>query len=315
LGEYGKSQGEHLKKQFKDMPIPGNGASKISVPDSQMFDGNIPKTHVLESGGEVSTAQKELDPTVSEKLSLKKQASLLVETARQLSGFGAQILDYIVANQKSASFDYGQAVEKTASFEDIRANTADIVERAVYGAELLALELYGRKKQAEAEMPVLPPEGEAGAEGIPPEMMAAGGELPVEGEAGPSQEDAEAAFAQALSENGVDPAQLAGGGAVEGGEGGLDSLQGEALRKALNDAGVSDEEILALIQEMSAEDEAGLSPEEGAMLAADAEKTGSYKCASFNAKRTPKTAEVERKLAKARGVLREICYGVDRSKL
>lgn len=213
------------------------------------------------------------------------------------------------------------------------------VDDAIYAAEGAALEIKraeaeaqhpGRpvktetlapiKKQAtglepppEAPPAEMPPTGDVGGEQAMDAMSAPapgaepGGEPPI------SEEEAQALMAESLQENGVDPGALEGdGGGEPGGDGGGIDISPEEMalfEQAMQQAGVTPEEVAEAISELEAEQGAGIGPDEGAVADEEAAKTGHYKFASFINRPAAKTAQQEQRAAMIRGAVRDFVYG------
>ena len=138
-----------------------------------------------------------------------------------------------------------------------------------------------------------------------------------------SDEDAQALMAQSLTENGVDPSVMAGDAGEMGGgmEGGMEDGMGEdmgleispeeiaAFEQAMAQVGITPEEIEAAIAELAAEDEAGITSEQGMLADEEAAKTGHYKFASFIRRPATKTAQQEQRAAVIRGAIRDFLLG------
>jgi hypothetical protein len=133
-----------------------------------------------------------------------------------------------------------------------------------------------------------------------------GGEPPL------SEEEAQALMAQSLQENGVDLGAIGGDpGTPIPDEGAVDFSPEELamFEQAMQQAGVSPEEVAQAISELEAEQEAGITPEQGMVADEEAAKTGHYKFASFINRPVAKTAEQEQRAAKIRGAIRDFLYG------
>ena len=216
------------------------------------------------------------------------------------------------------------------------------VDDAIYAAEGAALEI--KRAEAEDQQPGRPAKTESRtpikkqATGLepPPEAMPAAptpGEMPPTGDVGGeqamdamsepapgaesgggppiSEEEAQALMAESLQENGVDPGALEGGD-ESGTDGAVTDISPEEMamfEQAMQQAGVTPEEVAEAISELEAEQGAGIAPAEGAVADAEAAKTGHYKFASFINRPTAKTAQQEQRAAMIRGAVRDFVYG------
>jgi hypothetical protein len=163
------------------------------------------------------------------------------------------------------------------------------------------------EKPAEAP-PAEPPAGDVGGDdamaamSVPAPADAMGGTPPV------SEEDAMALMGQSYLENGVDPATPDGDPGMES-EVDISPEEMALLEQIMAEAGVSPEEVAAVIEELAAEQQAGISPEAGMIADEEAAKTGHYKFASFVNRPATKTAEQQRRAAVIRGAVRDFLYG------
>ena len=232
------------------------------------------------------------------------------------------------------------------AIQQVKAAMLHAVDDAIYAAEATALEL---RKAADADvapkLAPLPPakSKQASGEEIPPEETAApapaplpqsdvGGEqamaamnapMPEGGELGGeppiSEEDAQALMAQSLAANGIDPNMAASEqGPAPGGEPGSESdsesveITPEELamfQQAMQQAGVTPDEVAQALQQLEAEQGAGITPDAGAIADEEAAKTGHYKFASFIKRPALKTAEQEQRAAMIRGAVRDFIFG------
>ena len=350
IGELGLERQRDLVRNQVDVPV----VDKDVKPDTSDAIANLPADGVntaLESAGEptmkiTDPQNASNEPSVEEKLQLKKDASALIAHFKSIEALGQDIIDSMMksALEKSASAPSQTPVhtkeQMLDAIDSVPAPTSDevktamlpMVERALYAAELVALQYDQFCKESAANPPqpsdagAAPktPDVPAKQANIPPEMMdpaaAAAMQDPLGGGGGMPPEEAQMLLDQSLAENGVDPASL-GGAPPEGmppesvpmeggGEGEADeAMILQALELTAQQLGISPEEVVEAIADMCAEEEAGIDPEMGAVADAEAEKTGQYKFASFIGRPRNKTAEQEQRAAQVRKVVRDIVYG------
>ena len=164
------------------------------------------------------------------------------------------------------------------------------------------------KEEPPAPLPAAPPAAEVGGEQA---MGAMTDPTPSEGMGGEpsiSEEEAQALMAQSLQENGVDPAMLGGESMPDDGVE-ISPDEFAAFEAAMQQAGITPEEMDAVIQELQQEEAAGVTPEEGMIADEETAKTGHYKFASFVKRPAGKTAQQEQRAAMIRGAVRDFVYG------
>ena len=217
------------------------------------------------------------------------------------------------------------------------------VDDAIYAAEAAALKIRkeqaamsrsrqaGSGKQASDEEPTdeqaIPTEEPPApaTPSAPPAMSEEGGDPALqamndpapmgdpEGEPPLSEEEAQALMAQSLQENGVDPNMFPegepGGELPGAGEPEISPEELAAFEAAMQQAGITPEEVDAAIAELQAEEAAGITPEQGIVADDEAAKTGHYKFASFIKRPSAKTAQQEQRAAMIRGAVRDFVYG------
>jgi hypothetical protein len=346
---YGKQQTRDLANQGpntgpladKESTLPQDTDPKHDIPDNPLMD-------VFDSAGEPDNGLGEPDnqgEPVDEKLQLKKEASAMFARLDEISALGQQITDYmmtLVAAEKNASLADSPVYNSNAVLNDIKAQqntpivteneiklaTADMCENMLYAAEATALALANsikdkQVKQAEGEQEV-PPQQELGAEEAMGAMSQPTG-LETGGPDDISEEEANQLMSQSLAANGVSEGDLGGGGLGDiqgelgaGGEAGLGGGEGEIdispeelalFEQAMQEAGVTPEDVEQAVAEMQAEQGAGVSPEDAAVAEEEALKTGHYKFASLIPQRESKTADQEKRSALIRGMIRDFYYG------
>jgi hypothetical protein len=150
-----------------------------------------------------------------------------------------------------------------------------------------------------------------------------------------SAEEADALMQQSLAANGIEQTDEGSGGlgdinslpdeegdiegGVEGGvEGGLptegagDGISPEEMalfQQAMQQAGITEEDIAQAVAEIQAEQGSGISLDDAMAADADTAKTGHYKFASLVPQRQAKTADQEKRSALIRGMIRDFYYG------
>jgi len=280
---------------------------------------------------------------VSEKLQLKKDAAALLTRMDDVNQQGREIIDYLMrlTVEKNANVP---AVEPPSYSQDellaeaAKLATADAmtqvktamlhaVDDAIYAAETAALEIKRAEQEPlpkEAVTDQTPPAKQASGEQPPPPAADVGGAAAMEAMSDPapseeggngggelpiSEEEAQALMAESLQENGIGPDAFA---EEPGGEpGGIDISPEEIalFEQAMQQAGVSPEEVAQAIAELEAEQGAGITPDQGMIADEEAAKTGHYKFASFINRPSAKTAQQEQRAAMIRGAVRDFIYG------
>ncbi len=340
MTSYGLQQTRDLVGQGPNSgPLPDKASS--DQPEDRSSENDIksnPLYDVFDSIGEPT--QEVSDPgtqgeAVSEKLQLKKDASALLTRMDDVNRQGQRIIDYLMqltVGQKNAdapavqppSYTQEQLLNEAATLATADAMTqvktamTHAVDDAIYAAEATALEIKKAEQepnQTSDESPpapeTMPPASDVGGEQA---MAAMNDPAPSEGGEPPiSEEEAQTLMAQSLQENGIDPAALAGEpGGEPGTDGGDVEITPEELalfEQAMQQAGVTPEEVSQAISELEAEQGAGITPDQGAVADEEAAKTGHYKFASFINRPAAKTAEQEQRAAMVRGAVRDFLYG------
>ena len=281
---------------------------------------------------------------VSEKLQLKKDAAALLTRMDDVNQQGREIIDYLMRLTVEKNADAPAVEPPSYSQDELLAEAAKLatadamtqvktamlhaVDDAIYAAETAALEI----KRAEQE----PPPKETAADQTPPAKQASGEQLPLPaaadvggaaameamsdpapsqgdgggGERPISEEEAQALMAESLQENGIGPDAF-GEEPLGEPEGGIDISPEEIalFEQAMQQAGVSPEEVAQAIAELEAEQGAGITPDQGMIADEEAAKTGHYKFASFINRPSAKTAQQEQRAAMIRGAVRDFIYG------
>jgi hypothetical protein len=332
LGQ-GPNSGPLPDKASSDQPE--DRSSENDIQDNPLFD-------VFESVGEPT--QEITDPgtqgePVSDKLQLKKDAAAILSRMDDVNKQGQQIIDYMMkltVDRKEASAEQRTYTQDELITEAAKLASADsrtevktamvtLVDDAIYAAEATALVLKNeqshsqQKSASEEELP----ETQIAADPVPaPSAVDVGGTQAMDamtepapaaemgGEPPISEEEAQALMGESLQEIGIEPPAAPDGEIVQEGEGIDISPEELALfEQAMQQAGVTPEEVAEAIAELEAEQEAGINPAEGAIADEEAAKTGHYKFASFINRPAAKTAEQEQRAAMIRGAVRDFVYG------
>jgi hypothetical protein len=262
------SETSYIQQQRRDAlnqgPNTGPIVEKTTLPDDRTNNDGLPAEDifdVFESMGEPT--QEVTDPgnlgddPVSDKLKLKKDASAVFAKYDDVVKQGNQIIEYLtnytVQSAKQASiapYSAQEVVPNKEQADRIKTAMLNMVENAIYGAELMAIKVAEDIQANDEGMgagelpPQLPPESiEALSEPV------AGGEAAAEaGDGGGITEDDIVAIVQELEQAGLDEEQImevvselvnGGGEEVAGepvGEPAVDG--GEAMLTAPEDAGL-----------------------------------------------------------------------------
>ncbi len=338
LGQ-GPNSGPLPDKASSDQPE--DRSSENDIKDNPLFD-------VFHSVGEptqeIDDPGTQGDP-VSEKLQLKKDAAAILSRMDDVNKQGQQIIDYLMAltverkeaNAEQRTYTQDELITEAAklatadALTEVKTAMVTLVDDAIYAAEATALAIKNeqntaQQKAASEDETQEPPQAAAGEESpeqpVPPtadvggeQAMAAmtepapagepGGEAPI------SEEEAQALMGQSLQEIGIEPAAAPEGGEIAP-EGESIDISPEELalfEQAMQQAGVTPEEVAEAIAELEAEQGAGIDPAEGAVADEEAAKTGHYKFASFINRPAAKTAEQEQRAAMIRGAVRDFVFG------
>jgi hypothetical protein len=352
MGSFGLEQTRDLLEGQGPNTGPLPDSPETNPPKDQSSLDDIPGNPIytsLDPMGEPAVNRK--DPgtqgdSVSEKLQLKKEASALMTKVADLSKQGDEIIQYLmqltVQGGKQASapaYTQEQLINEAVKLASVDTRTAvktalaHLADDTIYAAEVTARAVKQARDEneeeteesAETEEPVQVPEEELQAmndpdpgvepdAGIPPgEGVPSGNDL--------SEEEAEALFAQALAENGVDVPQ-GGEASPEELPEDLAPLEGEgeaapddeilALAEELARMGITQEEVAEAMGELQAEEAAGIGSDAGALADEEALKTGHYKLASFIGRTEAKTAQQEQRAAHIRKMVRDLVRGPQR---
>jgi len=205
------------------------------------------------------------------------------------------------------------AADSVSSDQLVRKETLSFVDRALYTADAVAYDL-AQSRQKQASDDVIDPEAAAA-------MQAP---APMGGEGEPTPEEAQMLLDQSLAANGVDAGAIAPAddaalppeGDVAAPEGGMDPAAEEQVMEmiamiveTMEEQGVPQEETIAALEEIAAEQQMGVDQATGAIADEEAAKTGHYKFASFIKRPTQKTADQEKRAARVRGYMRDLVYG------
>jgi hypothetical protein len=326
--------------------LPQNRDPLHDIPDNPLMT-------VLESAGEPEQGTKEPEvqgDAASEKLQLKKDASVLLQRFDETAKLGQQLVDHmmsLIATQKTASisnkpvYTPESVLEETKAqaaeqeIESLKTATVEMVENTIYAAGAVALAIKEKMdaakqtKQASGELPPeeggVAPQAEVGGDAALAAMQQPTGMEPG-GSEDISEAEAQALMQQSLAENGAVPEDVAPpegdllaaeggdlGGDLGGGDLGGESISPEEMalfQQAMQQAGIGPEEMAQAIAEIQAEQGAGITQEEANLGDDEAAKTGHYKFASV-VQRQPKAPDQEKRAACVRGVIREFCRGLD----
>ena len=329
ISEFGLQAQQDLIRNQVDMPIPDKGAAPDTRNALDITSADGVQDGITSAGDptmEITDPQNHAaEPSVDETLQLKKDAAAILRAHDDLVEMGQKILESLMVRtvQKTSSasqtpiYTQEQMLAEsvgTPSAAEIKSAMLPMVEKALYAAELVAVDIkgYGNEKQADFSPETVDP---AAAEAMQAPL---GQEMP--------PDEAERLLEQSLVENGVDPSTLGETsseslplGAVvpdgpptdmEGSDGAVsDEEEIEQIISLCEELGVQPEEVIEAMEDLAAEENAGITPEMGAVADEEAEKTGHYKFASFIGRARSMTSDQEKRAASVRRMLRDHVYG------
>jgi hypothetical protein len=175
----GASDDNLIEENWQGVPL----ASKTNQLATGLNDyGDFELTDGLQSAGSAEEkVADDQDPNVSAKLSLDKQASVIMNKFNEANQLGAQIIEKLQSLSKSAvspTVPQVNYASNRANENQVKTAMADMVEEAIYSAELLAMDRYGQAMKL-ADAGVNPDEAMVAAmsaEGVAPEVFGASDE-------------------------------------------------------------------------------------------------------------------------------------------
>jgi hypothetical protein len=310
--DWGVQSNRLLIENNPNIPLADKGNDLDKTHAEDQIPGQTLDT-VMDSAGEPTMKMPDPqstagEPEVSEKLKLKKDASMILEKTKELEDLGMRIIDHLteLTVNKSASAPpvtppaaHNTAAEATAlaasdvDMGQVKRAMINLLEDAVYAADVIALDAKQRQNNLlqqstalgkSAALPATPPAAQPSspqepkaANAIDPAALSAMGDMGgmggmgggMGGEPDISEEEANALLAESLSENGVDPAGLGGGMSPEMGAMGDPAGEGAEISPEMLQSPEAQAAIAELVAALQQTGVEGISPEDIAAALAD----------------------------------------------